>query len=235
MTVPDELEGAKGDRLAARVAIPIIVVMIYGVYIFVELGVSLDYYLYTYIPVLGGIAALVGLLMYYLVIVAPSGKRRWRNLLALLGFLPYFFSLYVIGFLGLYTIYVAVVGPFLLWPVIAGLFWIALGCIMINRFYLITEIERQLGRKPLTEPLRIVAALHAAAYMRWIETRKGQSATARDVRRFIEGLLDTERLFYDADEPQRIEILALSLNLDMVHAFISENKIFEKMDQAVPS
>jgi hypothetical protein len=47
MTVPDELKGAKGDRLAAHVLIPIIAVMIYGIYKFIELGTAPDHYLYN--------------------------------------------------------------------------------------------------------------------------------------------------------------------------------------------
>ena len=142
LTVPAELEGAKGDRVAARVEAPIIAVMIYGIYKFIELGVSLDHYLYTYTPLLGGVAASAGLLTYYFIVARPH-KKSWKNLLLLLGFLPYFFSLYVIGFLGLYRIYGGVVGEFSIWSLIVGLFWVVVGYRIINQFYLMTEIVRR--------------------------------------------------------------------------------------------
>jgi hypothetical protein len=84
MAVPDELKGAKGDMLAARILFPIIVVMIYGAYNFFKLGASWEHYLYTYVPVLGGLAASIGLLSYYIIVSTPR-ERSWKNLVLLLG------------------------------------------------------------------------------------------------------------------------------------------------------
>ena len=56
-TVAPELKGTKGDIIATRIEVPILVVMIYGIVEFIRLGRSQDYYLYTYAPVLGGVAA----------------------------------------------------------------------------------------------------------------------------------------------------------------------------------
>jgi len=64
-TVAPELEGTKGDIIAARIEVPILVATIYGVAGFVRWGWSKDYYLYTYAPVLGGIAASVGLFIRF--------------------------------------------------------------------------------------------------------------------------------------------------------------------------
>ena len=88
-----------------------------------------------------------------------------------------------------------------------------------------------MGKRVLTEPLRALTALHAAAYMRWVETRKGASPSSHDTQRFVQGLLDNEGFAYGPDEPQIIEILALASNLDLVHDFIKQNGIFEKLDQ----
>jgi hypothetical protein len=57
MSVPEELYGRKGDMLAASVLTPIVMAIIYGLYGFVARGASSNFYLYTYVPVLGGIAA----------------------------------------------------------------------------------------------------------------------------------------------------------------------------------
>ena len=64
-TVAPELRGTKGDIIAARIEVPILVVMIYGIVEFIRLGWSQDYYLFTYAPVLGGVAASVGLFTYF--------------------------------------------------------------------------------------------------------------------------------------------------------------------------
>jgi hypothetical protein len=145
-TVAPELAGTKGDILAARIEVPILAVMIYGIVEFIRLGWSLDHYFYTYAPVLGGVAASVGLFTYFF-IVSVRRKRSWKNLLVLFGFLPYFYSLYIMGVLGLYTIFEGIVGVFSFWSMIGGVFWVFVGFHLIYRFYLMTEIVRQHDEK----------------------------------------------------------------------------------------
>jgi hypothetical protein len=141
-TVAPDLKGTKGDITAARIEVPILVVMIYGIVGFIRLGWSQDYYLYTYAPVLGGVAASVGLFTYFFLVSVERKKRR-KNLLVLLGLLPYFYSLYIMGVLGLYTICEGIIGEFSFWSMIGGVFWVFLGFHLIYRFYLMTEIVRQ--------------------------------------------------------------------------------------------
>ena len=145
-TVPPELKGTKGDIIAARIEVPILVVMIYGIVEFVRLGWSQDHYLYTYAPVLGGVSASVGLFTYFFLVSAERKSNR-KNLLVLFGFLPYFYALYIMGALGLYTIYEGVTGKFSFWSMIGGVFWVFLGFHLIYRFYLMTEIVRQHDEK----------------------------------------------------------------------------------------
>jgi hypothetical protein len=153
ITVAPELQGAKGDIVAARIEVPILAAMIYGIFEFIRLGRSQDHYLYTYAPVLGGVAASVGLFTYYF-LVSVERKRSRKPLLALLGFLPYFYSLYVMGILGVYTLYVmgilgvytiyeGVAGVFSIWSMIGGVFWLFVGFHLIYRFSLLTEIVRK--------------------------------------------------------------------------------------------
>jgi hypothetical protein len=142
ITVAPELQGAKGDIVAARIEVPILAAMIYGIFEFIRLGRSQDHYLYTYAPVLGGVAASVGLFTYYF-LVSVERKRSRKPLLALLGFLPYFYSLYVMGILGVYTIYEGVAGVFSIWSMIGGVFWLFVGFHLIYRFSLLTEIVRK--------------------------------------------------------------------------------------------
>jgi hypothetical protein len=93
--------------IAAGIEVPILVVMIYGI-----------------------VAAVLGRclssLFSYFFLVSVERKKSRKNLLVLLGFLPYFYSLYIMGVLGLYTIYEGVVGKFSFWSMIggsSGCFW----------------------------------------------------------------------------------------------------------------
>jgi hypothetical protein len=145
-TVAPELRGTKGDIHAARIEVPILAAMIYGIVELTRLGWSIDHYFFTYAPVLGGVAASAGLFTYFFV-VSVRRKRSWKNLLVLLGLLPYFYSLYIIGVLGLYTIFEGIVGVFSFWSMVGGVFWIFVGFHIIYRFYLMTEIVRQHDEK----------------------------------------------------------------------------------------
>jgi len=138
-TVAPELEDTKGDIVVARIEVPVLIGMIYGIVEFVRLGWSLDHYLYTYAPILGGVAASVGLFTYFF-LVSVERKRSWKILLFLLGLLPYLYALYLMGVLGLYTIYEGVMGKFSFWSMIGGIFWLFVGFHLIYRFHLMTEI-----------------------------------------------------------------------------------------------
>ena len=148
ITVAPELRGTKGDVVAARIEVPILFAMIFGIVEFTRLGRSQEHYLYTYAPVLGGVAASVGLFTYFFLVSVERKKSR-KNLLVLLGFLPYFYSLYIMGVLGLYTIYEGMIGKFSFWSMIGALFWVFLGFHLIYRFYLMTEIVRQHDEKAM--------------------------------------------------------------------------------------
>jgi hypothetical protein len=138
-TVAPELEGTKGDIVAARIEVPVLVGMIYGIVEFVRLGWSQAHYLYTYAPVLGGVAASVGLFTYFF-LVSVERRRSWKTLLFLLGLLPYFYALYLMGVLGLYTIFEGVIGKFSFWSMIGSIFWLFVGFHLIYRFHLMTQI-----------------------------------------------------------------------------------------------
>ena len=136
--------------LAARSIAPIVLAIIYGIYEFIARGASSDFYLYTYVPVLGGVAATVGLMAYYSRVVSPSfAKISWK--LLLLGFLSYLFLTYVIMFFGLYAIYRGVIVSFSVWTILAGIFWVAFGSRGIEQFYLMTEIVKQHSRSPAAD------------------------------------------------------------------------------------
>jgi hypothetical protein len=76
-------------------------------------------------------------------LVSAERNRSRKNLLVLLGFFPYLYSLYIMGVLGLYTILEGVIGNFSFLSMIGGIFWVFVGFHLIYRFYLVTEIVRQ--------------------------------------------------------------------------------------------
>jgi len=92
-------------------------------------------------------------------------------------------------------------------------------------------LKVNLMTRPLTEPMRMLVALYAAGYMRWNEVRRGKSPSAQQTQLFIKGLLDADGFSYALDDPQMIEILALTLDVDRVEAFIKEKKMFEALDR----
>jgi hypothetical protein len=141
-----QLKGPKGHILAARIEVPILAAMIYGVVEFIRLGWSQAHYLYTYAPVLGGIAASAGLFTFFFVLSVERKKSR-KTLLALLGLLPYLYALYIMGVLGLYTILEGVIGEDSVWSMIGGVLWVFVGFHLLYRFYLVTEIVRRHDEK----------------------------------------------------------------------------------------
>ena len=144
--VPPQLKGAKGHILAARIEVPILAATIYGAVEFIRLGWSQVHYLYTYAPVLGGVAASAGLFTYFF-IVSVERKSSHKNLLFFLGLLPNLYALYIMGVLGLYTILEGVIGEDSVWSMISGVLWVFVGFSLMYRFYLVTEIVRRCDQK----------------------------------------------------------------------------------------
>ena len=141
-TVPPELKRPKGDVMAARIEVPILAALIYGIVQFVRLGWSSDHFLYTYAAVLGGAAASAGLFTYFFLVSAQRNRSR-KNLMVLFGVLPYLYSLYIMGVLGLYTIFEGLISKLSFLSMIGGVFWVFVGFHLIYRFYLVTEIVRR--------------------------------------------------------------------------------------------
>lgn len=150
-TVPPELKRPKGDIMAARIEVPILVATIYGIFKFVRLGWSPDHFLYTYAAVLGGVAASAGLFTYFFLISAERNSSR-KNLLALFGALPYLYSLYIMGILGLYTIFEGLISKLSFLSMLGGVFWVFVGFHLIYRFYRVTEIVRQHDERARSGP-----------------------------------------------------------------------------------
>jgi hypothetical protein len=85
---------------------------------------------------------------------------------------------------------------------------------------------------PLSEADRVRAALEAAAYLRWHESRAGKTPTSEMTQRYILGFMNDGHFVYDTNDLTAIELLALSMDTRVVEAFIAENSITEKLDRA---
>ena len=52
------------------------------------------------------------------------------------------------------------------------------------------------------------------------------------MKQYICGLLDSYQFSYEPDEPATIDVLAVSLGIDVVEAFMREHSLMEKLDVA---
>jgi hypothetical protein len=137
MTIP---KGAEGDRLAARVTIPLLAATGYGGFNLFHSGSGGGYF-YTLIPLLGGIAAVIGFVVWYVMSSLPP-KVSWKNLLVLCGFLPYLYFIYAILFLGIYMIYRGIEQGGSVALLAGGLFWTIFEYRGIYLFWQMTEMAK---------------------------------------------------------------------------------------------
>ena len=68
--------------------------------------------------------------------------------------------------------------------------------------------------------------------MRWVETRQHRSATDEEVDSWIRGSLDRDGFASNVEEVKVIAILALTMNIDLVHSFIASTQFFDALDKA---
>jgi hypothetical protein len=87
--------------------------------------------------------------------------------------------------------------------------------------------------KIINDRVRVIVGLNAAAFMCWVETRKGKTPSSHDIQQYIKGQLDAEGFTYDADEPKIIELVAIATSSDTVDRYIKESGFFEDFDQAM--
>jgi hypothetical protein len=137
MAIP---KGAEGDMLAARVMIPLIAATGYGAFNLIYSGSGAGY-LYTFLPLFGGIAAVVGFFVWYIMSSLPP-KVSWKNLLILCGFLPYLYFIYAILFLGIYMIYRGIEQGGSIALLAGGFFWTIFEYRGIYRFWRMTEMAK---------------------------------------------------------------------------------------------
>ena len=140
----ENLSGPEQDLLAAKPLLPAVIAFLYGCYKYFDFGIAVEYYLYTYVPTLGAIASSVCIFLYGEMasrrIFGRSTRGLPQVLIAIGGFVPYAFSLYLMGFLGVYSLW-GLLSNFTIGTLVFGIVWIALGYRMLYTFSIITEIS----------------------------------------------------------------------------------------------
>jgi hypothetical protein len=87
-----------------------------------------------------------------------------------------------------------------------------------------------MAKKPLTDIDRLHLGLHAAAYMRWMETRKRTDFFAEKTHAYIEEILEMGGFAHDPSDVQVIETSAQLHDPGAVDEFIKERGFFGKLD-----
>lgn len=139
LTLWQGLSGRERDLFTAKPILPAAIVLAYGVYKFFDLGTAVQHSLLTYVVTVGAAASIICISLYSLAAARPATRGIGAMLVGLSGFVPYFFSIYVMAVLGCYGVWSSI-NPLSVFGIVAGLIWIALGYHMLRKFWIITEL-----------------------------------------------------------------------------------------------
>jgi uncharacterized BrkB/YihY/UPF0761 family membrane protein len=107
--------------------------MVFGVIEIFRHGAALQGWLYTYLPIAGGLASCICASVYMDTMKAPEGRSWAKTFGALAGFVPYFFCLYLLIILGLWAVFRALSHSPLAWGHIAlGALWVTVAWRMLS-------------------------------------------------------------------------------------------------------
>jgi hypothetical protein len=137
MAIP---KGAEGDMLAARVVIPLLAATGYGALNLIFSGSGAGY-VYTFVPLFGGVAAIIGFFIWHVMSSLPPNVS-WKNLLLLCGLLPYLYFVYAFGFLGIYMFYRGIEQGGSVALLAGGIFWMIFEYRGIYWFWIMTEMAK---------------------------------------------------------------------------------------------
>ncbi len=128
-------------RLVGGAGVPMIIGTGYGLYQMFKLGVGTVHSLQTYVPLLGGIAAMLGIGAYSRVITKPKVVSWPSALSAMAGFIPYMYGCYLTFYLGFWSLKSQLEG-FSLLRLTISLAWIFLGYRSVKKLWILTEVSR---------------------------------------------------------------------------------------------
>jgi hypothetical protein len=124
-------------RIIFRIAPALLLVFVYGVINLVRLGTASWHYWQTYVPLVGAVASILSCFLY------PSAMFYGRSWLAasmaITGFIPYVFGLFVMVVVGGGRLY-GLLSGFSVIGLLGGLFWLVVGYAILYNFWVFTEV-----------------------------------------------------------------------------------------------
>jgi hypothetical protein len=127
-------------RVFVRIVPFLLVVLIYSVVGLFTMGAGRGHYWQTYIPLVGAVASILSCVLYPM---AMFYGRSWLAAsMAITGFIPYMFALFVMGILGGARLY-GLFSEFSVTGLVGGLFWLAVGYGILYNFWIFTEVVKR--------------------------------------------------------------------------------------------
>lgn len=133
-------EAVRSAEMLGKPMFAILLVIIYGIYRIVQEGVWPAWPNGT-ILVVGGIVSAVCVIAYMKSIEGGPGRSWGKAVSGFGGLIPYAYSLYVIGFVGVWSLVQLVTVGFTWSGLIVGLFGVLIGYRILKTFYDITELS----------------------------------------------------------------------------------------------
>ncbi len=123
-------------RIILRIAPALLLVFVYGVVNLVSMGRAPRHYWHTYVPLVGAVASILSCVFYPM---AMFHGRSWLAAsMAITGFIPYLFGLFVMVVFGGSRLY-GLLSGFSLIGLLGGLFWLVVGYAILYNFWVFTE------------------------------------------------------------------------------------------------
>ncbi|KRT68715.1 MAG: hypothetical protein XU15_C0017G0014 [candidate division NC10 bacterium CSP1-5] len=124
-------------RITFRIAPALLLVFGYGIVNLVSLGTAPRHYWQTYVPLVGAGASLLSCIFYPM---AMFYGRSWLSAsMAITGFIPYVFALFVMVVFGGIRLY-GLLSGFSIFGLLGGLFWLIVGYAILYNFWVFTEV-----------------------------------------------------------------------------------------------
>lgn len=129
-----------GSTMIIRIVPFLLLVLLYGVVNLVIMGTAREHYWQTYIPLIGAIASVLSCSLYPM---AMFYGRSWLAAsMAITGFIPYVFALFVMVVFGGGRLY-GLLSGFSVMGLVGGLFWLAVGHAILYNFWVFTEVVKR--------------------------------------------------------------------------------------------
>lgn len=140
MTIQQQYDATARADLLGRPLFAVLVVIAYGIYRLWQEGIAPAGWPNGSVLVFGGIVSAAFIVVYMRILEKGSGKSFGKALGALGGLIPYVYSLYVIGYVGIWSLVQLFTVGFTWTGLIVGIVFALLGYRILFTFWQITEI-----------------------------------------------------------------------------------------------